>query len=112
MSTRKIATQLTVERLPTPSERSRDRRTCKVLPPGLWGQHTVWQILRNTTYKGEAVWGKRQNVTKSLPRRRPEHEWVRLPVPPIIDADTFEAAQQALHSHQRLKLYPSRRNLS
>jgi site-specific DNA recombinase len=102
MSTRKIATQLTAERLPTPSERSRNRRTCKVLPPGVWGQQTVRQILRNTAYKGEAIWGKQQNVTKTTRRRRPEHEWVRLAVPPIIDADTFEAAQQALRNHQRL----------
>lgn len=35
MSTPGIATQLTAERLPTPSERSRNRRTCKVLPPGV-----------------------------------------------------------------------------
>src|SRR5882724_584673 len=102
MATRGIATQLTAERLPTPSERSRNRRTCKVLPPGVWGQQTVRQMLRNTAYKGEAIWGKQQNVTKTTRRRRPEHEWVRLPVPPIIDADTFEAAQQALRNHQRL----------
>jgi site-specific DNA recombinase len=101
MSTRGIATQLTAERLPTPSERYRNRRTCMVLPPGVWGQQTVQQMLRNTAYKGEAIWGKQQNVTKTTRRRRPEHEWVRLAMPPIIDADTFEAAQQALRNHQR-----------
>jgi site-specific DNA recombinase len=101
MATRGIATQFTAERLPTPSERYRNRRTCKILPPGVWGQQTVRQILRNTAYKGEAIWGKQRNVTKTTRRRRPEHEWVRLAVPPIIDADTFEAAQQALRNHQR-----------
>ena len=59
-------------------------------------------MLRNTAYKGEAIWGKQQNVTKTTRRRRPEHEWVRLAVPSIIDADTFEAVQQALRTHQRV----------
>jgi site-specific DNA recombinase len=76
-------------------------RTCKVLPPGIWGQQTVRQMLRNAAYKGEAIWGKQQNVTKTTRRRRPEHEWVRLAVPPILDAETFEGAQQALCNHQR-----------
>lgn len=84
MSTPGIATQLTAERLPTPSERSRNRRTCKVLPPGVWGQQPARQMLRNTAYKGDAIWGKQQSVTKTTRRPRPEHEWVRLAVPPII----------------------------
>ena len=101
MATRAIATQLTRERLPTPSERSGARRTRKALPPGVWGQQTVLQMLRNTAYKGEAVWGKQQNVTKTTRRPRPEHEWVHLTVPPILDAATFDVAQEALKSHQR-----------
>jgi site-specific DNA recombinase len=101
MSTRSIATQLTAERLPTPSERHHNHQSYKVLPAGVWGQQTVRQMLSNTAYPGEAIWGKQQNVTKTTRRRRPEHEWVRLEVPPIIGADTFEAAQQALHNHQR-----------
>ena len=47
MSTRGISTQLTTERIPTPSERMSARRTRKVLPRGVWGQQTVRQILRN-----------------------------------------------------------------
>jgi site-specific DNA recombinase len=101
MSTRKIAMQLTTERLPTPSERHNNHRTYKVLPAGVWGQQTVRQMLSNTAYRGEAIWGKQQNVTKTTRRRRPEHEWVRLAVPPIIDADTFDTAQQALRNHLR-----------
>jgi site-specific DNA recombinase len=102
LPTRAIATQLTSARVPTPSERAGARHTKKTLPSGVWGPQTVRQILRNSAYKGEAIWGKQQNVSKTTRRRRPEHEWVRLAVPVIIDAETFDAAQQALKNHQRL----------
>ena len=74
MSTRGIAMQLTAERLPTPSERHRNHQTYKVLPAGVWGQQTIRQMLSNTAYRGEAIWGKQQNVTRTTRRRRPEHE--------------------------------------
>jgi site-specific DNA recombinase len=102
MATRRIAMQLTAERLPTPSERHRDHRTYKTLPAGVWGHQTVRKILTNSAYIGEAVWGKRQNVTTTTRRRRPETEWNRLAIPPILDAETFHAAQAALHTHRLL----------
>jgi site-specific DNA recombinase len=101
MSTRQIARRLTAERLSTPTERHH-QRSYKKLPPGVWGHATVRTMLRNTAYKGEAIWGKRQNLTKTTRRRRAAQEWVRLAVPPIIDADLFDVAQEALRTHQPL----------
>jgi site-specific DNA recombinase len=57
LSTRKIATQLTVERIPTPSQRHMDHRTHKKPPLGVWGHPTVRRILTNPAYMGQAVRG-------------------------------------------------------
>ena len=51
---------------------------------------------------GRAVWGIHENVTKTTRRHRPESEWVRLSVPPIVDADTFDASQAALQQHRAI----------
>ncbi len=100
LSTRRIAMQLTAERILTPSDRHRDHRTYKTLPVGVWGHQTVRKLLTNAAYLGEAVWGTRQNVTKTTRRRRPESEWVRLAITPILDAETFQAVQAALPRHR------------
>jgi site-specific DNA recombinase len=104
LSTRKIATQLTAERIPTPSQRHADPRTDTKPPLGVWGHPTVRGILTNPAYMGQAVWGTHANLTKTTRRRRPESEWVHLTVPPIVDTETFHAAQAALQQHQALAI--------
>jgi site-specific DNA recombinase len=101
-STRRIATHLTAEGLPTPSQRHPDYQTSKKPLLGLSGHPTVRGILTNTAYIGQAVWGSRENVTKTTRGPRPESEWVRLTVPAIIDAETFHAAQTALQYHRAI----------
>jgi site-specific DNA recombinase len=56
LATRRIAMQLTAERIPTPSDRHRDHRTYKTLLVGVWSHQTVRKILTNSAYKGEVVW--------------------------------------------------------
>jgi hypothetical protein len=51
---------------------------------------------------GQAVWGTYENASKTTRRRRPESEWVRLAIPPVIDAETFRAAQAALPHHRAI----------
>ena len=34
--------------------------------------------------------------------RGPESEWIRLTIPPILDAETFHAAQAALQQHRAI----------
>jgi site-specific DNA recombinase len=72
LSTRKIATQLTAARVPTPSQRHAEGRTDHKPPLGVWSHPTVRRILTNPAYMGQAVWGRHQNVTKTTRRRRPE----------------------------------------
>jgi len=89
---------------------------------GVWNTSTLSHLLRNKAYIGEAHWGssyaviptnpqnteKYKKMKKSSRRIKPEGEWVatKIPVPAIIDRDTFFKAQDRLKTNYAL----SRRN--
>jgi site-specific DNA recombinase len=107
ISLRTIAHTLTKERIPTP-------RKVK-----WWGPTTVRLILTNPAYMGKAAYGKTRSVEtkrrtkRSLDRngypqkahsgvaKRPKEEWVSIPVPAIIDEDTFNRVQERLEENKR-----------
>jgi len=92
------------------SDRGIPTRTGKAV----WDRSSVWGMLRNTAYRGQAAFGK----TKTLERhgkptrttrqrgerhgRRPAREdqpaenWMLIAVPPIVSDETFELAQARL----------------
>jgi len=56
-------------------------------------------ILHRRLYLGEAVWGrtkKRDKWGQTNPTRRPEAEWIRTTVPPIITEAEWRAAHDRL----------------
>ena len=59
---------------------------------GRWGVGTVHRILTRRTYIGEHEWGKayKDGTPKTTA------EVVTVPVPPIVDRETFDAVQQLL----------------
>jgi site-specific DNA recombinase len=79
----------------------------------------VWAMLRNPAYKGTACFGKTQAAARqrtntrslrqrgSLPARvsanheLPREQWIEIPVPALIEADTFDAAQERLASNKQ-----------
>ncbi|MDI6872503.1 MAG: recombinase family protein [Bacillota bacterium] len=72
---------------------------------GTWLRSTVHRILRNPTYTGEIILqrydsaGKKQNrfrppEEKVRLRVRPEEEWIRVPVPAIVDQTLWDRAQR------------------
>src|ERR1700724_594102 len=84
---------------------------------GRWERSTVWAMLRHPAYKGAAGFGKtqtapRQRTTRPLRLRggiasrdsahheRPQDEWIAIPVPPIIDEQTFALAQERLEANK------------
>jgi len=84
-----------------------------------WERSTIWGILRNSAYKGKACYGKtkqaeRQKVTRPLRQRggfaprcssnreRPREEWIEVPVPAIVNEETFAHAQEQLEQNKRL----------
>ncbi len=90
-----------------------------------WERSTVWGMLKNPAYKGVACFGKtklspRQRITRPLrlagrSRRgettscaRPREEWIEIPIPPIIDEETFALAQERLIANKR---FASRRTI-
>ena len=98
---------LTSENVPTRTGKAR------------WDRSVVWGMLRNPAYAGTAVFGKTQVLQESpgLNRRarlegrstprasktvdRPRQEWIEIPVPAIVTAETFERAAQRLEDNKR-----------
>ena len=83
-----------------------------------WERTTVWAMLRNPAYKGTACFGKterteRKKTTRRLRQRggfsprcgasreRPRQDWIEIPVPALVDEQTFELAQERLAENQR-----------
>lgn len=86
---------------------------------GKWLPYTIRTILRNPAYKGQAAFGRHEQVTdfKGLRRRwrgkpakgfftreRSPEEWITIPVPPIISADIFALAQECLQRNKHYAL--------
>jgi site-specific DNA recombinase len=84
-----------------------------------WSRTTVYCMLKNPSYMGEAAYGKtrsgpweplqvrakrgrqwppRQVVTR---RRQAPSEWTRVPVPAVISRELFETVQEQLGENQR-----------
>jgi site-specific DNA recombinase len=87
-----------------------------------WERTTVWAMLRNPAYQGMACFGKtekaeRRKVTRLLRQRggfssrssatkeRPRKDWIAIPVPAIVSAETFALAEERL---QQNKIFASR----
>ena len=102
-----IARLLNVDGVPTRSEK------CG------WERSTIWGILKNPAYTGQAGYGKteqceRQKITRRLrqkggfsprcsaTRKRPRDEWIEISVPSIISADTFKLAEERLERNKQL----------
>jgi site-specific DNA recombinase len=98
---------LTGQRIPTRTGKTR------------WDRSVVWAMLRNPAYAGTAMFGKTQvahepaglnrvarRQGRSTPRAsktvdRPQEEWIAIPVPAIISADTFDRAARRLADNKR-----------
>ena len=84
-----------------------------------WDRSVIWGMLRNPAYAGTAVFGKTQAVHepaglnrtarlagRTVPRQvrvedRPREEWTAIPVPALVDEDTFDRVQQRLEDNKR-----------
>jgi site-specific DNA recombinase len=84
-----------------------------------WDRSVIWGMLRNPAYAGRAVFGKTQVIHqqpalnrvarlqgRTTPRAvkavdRPREEWTEIPVPAIVDEDTFARVGQRLADNKR-----------
>jgi site-specific DNA recombinase len=100
-----IARLLTAERITPPKRGAR------------WERSTIWGMLRNSAYKGQACYGKttiaaRRRITRPLRLRggtaspntgghdRPQEDWIAIGVPAIISEQTFALAQERLAANK------------
>jgi hypothetical protein len=67
-----------------------------------WSHQNVGTILTHPKYKGTAVYNRTTSKLRSPERATPESEWVVVEnaVPAIVDAETYETAQQIRRSRQ------------
>jgi site-specific DNA recombinase len=90
-----------------------------------WDHKTIWDMLKNPAYKGEAGFGKTRWVPVGprlrAPRGRPaqsrrgywgqevpKEEWITIPVPAVVDAALFEAVQEQLAENRRRARIPQK----
>jgi site-specific DNA recombinase len=83
-----------------------------------WERSTVWGLLRNPAYAGQACYGKtalhpRQRITRPLRQRgicpsptaanweQPRAEWIAIPVPALVPETTFARAHELLQENKR-----------
>ena len=83
-----------------------------------WDRGTIWGMLKNPAYKGEAIFGRTRTGQRrpqlrphrghsQQPRRErsyyraPSQEWIRIPVPAIVEPEMFEMVQDQLRKNQR-----------
>ena len=64
----------------------------------VWRLSTICRLLRNEAYVGRLYWNRtKTSYDPALGRARrtlrPREEWIEIPVPAIIDEDTFETAE-------------------
>ncbi|MBV7334970.1 recombinase family protein [Chloroflexi bacterium TSY] len=100
-STYDIAKRLSDQKVPTRADKTAHMR--KHNSYGIWGPTSVKRILNNDTYTGTWHYGKTRTVKVDGKRRhvkRPRSEWVAVPVPVIIDTETFQAAQKQLQANR------------
>jgi site-specific DNA recombinase len=68
-----------------------------------WTKNKVHTLLSNTVYRGEYVFDRVHNKTGDV---KPELEWVRVPVEPILDGSTFDRARARAAAHAPAKVPP------
>ena len=72
----------------------------------LWAKSSVGKILHYDGYCGELAYNVRLtqqlNGKNKVLGRRPEAEWIRIPVPAILDQELFSAAQAKLRQRKLL----------
>jgi site-specific DNA recombinase len=96
-------------------------KQARVLSPKkktVWDRSTVWGILKNPAYKGNAAFGKTRSGTlrprlraqhgrQLQPRRavssfeRPAEEWTLIPVPALVSPDIYETVQNQLQENRQ-----------
>ncbi|MCP3680594.1 MAG: hypothetical protein GY782_10240 [Gammaproteobacteria bacterium] len=98
--------------------RLKDNRILTKTGKDCWDRSTIWYMLKNPVYKGQAAFGKRKNGAR-LPYLRPrkgssaqpkhnisryaveKENWIYIPVPSIVDENLFDAVQEQITENKK-----------
>jgi site-specific DNA recombinase len=100
------------------ARRLKDRGIVSARGRNYWDRSTVWGMLKNPAYKGQAAFGRRKIVERQARlrplRHQPEHprrsvsyirtpadQWIHIPVPAIIDTELFDAVAGQLEENRQ-----------
>ena len=77
----------------------------------IWGTSTITRLLSNEAYIGTVYYNRREHFEgngrrgarnrKTRSRERPREEWIPIPVPAIIDPDTFARVKQVSRDNSK-----------
>ncbi|MGZ6623409.1 MAG: recombinase family protein, partial [Solirubrobacteraceae bacterium] len=77
----------------------------------IWGTSTITRLLRNEAYIGTVYYNRREHYDgngrrgarnrKTRSRERPREEWIPIPVPAIVDRDTFARVNQVSRDNSK-----------
>ena len=93
LSVRQIAFELLDRAIPSPTGKPQ------------WGTSTIDRVLHNEAYIGTVYYNRHERIEgavrgrKTRLRERPREEWIPIPVPAIIDRDTFDRVTQITHDN-------------
>jgi site-specific DNA recombinase len=65
-----------------------------------WGTTQVYRILSSDRYTGHVYYGQRQSVPGGSRRKRPESEWIPVPIPAIVTPERHAAAVAKLKGNR------------
>lgn len=106
LSCKKVADKLTLEHIPTPSQKKQSRgEDLGRKPCEHWGAGTIRKILTNSVYLGHMVQGKEQKISFKSPKtvEVPKQHWVvvKNTHEPIISEKIFHKVQKKIKENRR-----------
>lgn len=83
-----------------------------------WTSSTVYRVLTNAAYVGRATYHRCESIAPKRPRQpgayrsnpkssrrtRPQHEWIQIPIPALVDHDVQRDVRVTLESHKLLSM--------
>ena len=96
MSVREITERLTARGIPTPIDSDSSYAHLKTRGYAQWGRSTVYTILKDESYTGVFYHYRWKRVNGHMTHNRNREEWRAVPIPAIIDQETWEAAKRRM----------------
>ena len=98
-----IAEYLNQNRVPTPLEFAEKKGSYKGkgLKIGSWTGGVVWRVLTNPIYCGIYNYNKIERKNGKRIAKRPESEWVKQAVDPIISIEDFKRSQESIKNRAK-----------